>query len=177
MIASKKKMITIKPFSLMHKFYEAKQYYDAKKHKCINCKKPNTLTFKVDHRNMSCKCSNCPLDISFFSEKFITYDALYELRKKHYIDALSTNIDFIQYKLDYEDLIAKHNDKLEQTKQLLHQYNENKDEIIRALKEKKEINNDELNDILNQIHKLTYSKLGNETIRNQSFEIDIPILK
>jgi len=105
----------------------------------------------------------------------MTYDALYEIRKKHYIDARSNDIDYTQYKLDYEELTAKHTEKIVQVKQLLHQYNEQKDEIIRVLREKKGINNDELNDILNHIHTLTYTKLGNETIRNQSFEIDIPI--
>jgi hypothetical protein len=176
MIVSKKGRITIQPFSLMHKFYEAKQYYDAKKHKCINCKKINTLTFKIDNRTISCKCSNCTLDISFFSEKFITYDSLYDLRKKHYITARTTGMDYIQYKLDYDELVSKHNEKLDRTKQLLHQYNENKNEIITVLKETKHINNDELNDILNNIHSLTYTKLGDETIRNHSFEIEIPIL-
>jgi hypothetical protein len=175
MFASKKRMITIQPFSAMNKFYEAKQYYD-KKHKCINCKKTNTIGITVENRRMTCKCSNCSLNISFFSEKYITYDALYELRKRHYMEAMEKEVDHIQYKIDYDELTARHTEKLEHAKNLLHEYNSDKDEIIRVLRETKEVNNDELNDILNKIHALTYTKMGKETIRNHSFDIDIPIL-
>jgi hypothetical protein len=176
MFVSKKGMITIQPFSAMNEFYKAKQYYDTKKHKCMNCKKADTITITVENRRMTCKCSNCPLNISFFSGKYITYDALYELRKMHYMEAIEKDVDHIQYKIDYEELTTSHTEKLEQNKTLLQKYNNDKDEFIKVLRETKEVNNDELNDILNKIHALTYIKMGKETIRNNSFDIDIPIL-
>lgn len=176
MFAFKKKgRITIQRYSAMNKFYAAKKFYDTKKHKCIQCKKLDTLTFEVNQRTMSCKCSNCSLAISFFSDKYMTYDELFELRKKHYVSALDRDLDTIQFKLDYNALFDSHTKKIEDHELALSKYIKDKDEIIKVLHEQ-EINKEELNDILNNIHKMTYIKMGSETIRNQLFDVEIPIL-
>jgi hypothetical protein len=175
MFAFKKKgRITIQRYSAMNKFYAAKKFYDTK-HKCIQCKKVNTIAFEVNQRTMSCKCSNCSLAISFFSDKYMTYDELFELRKKHYVSAFERDIDPIQFKLDYNALFDTHAKKIEDHELALSKYMHDKDEIVKVLHEQ-DINNEELNDILNNIYKINYIKMGPETIRNQLFDVEIPIL-
>ena len=178
--------ITIDDF--FSKYYSLKKKYDTRKKKiCPICNK-GPLQFEIKNRNMKVTCISNPTCIANMSNQlfmFQPYSDVYNSVKEKYEESLAT---IIQRKFDLlfkytsdkniervreEYLTHKH--LFEQTEMLyhktqmmhdkeLHELYHDRQEMINVIKKKgdpKTVEED-LNDVLNKIHKLEYTKIANE---------------
>ena len=88
MFARKISKITIQ--SNVHEFYEIKDFFLTKK-KCMICKKKKTLTITETNRTLTVVCTTpgCKGNMTIPVGTFITYDALYAIRKTNYMNSVN----------------------------------------------------------------------------------------
>ena len=185
-------------------YYKLKEKH-TKKNLCPICHK-HPLIFLEKNRILSstCKTIDCKANMKFFLDKVITYDEAYSSTKQNYIkstdlvlkekfdiifnykkasDISELKDEYINSKTNYENLYTLHYNKVDQKETELKDAINHKHEYIIALKESIQNGNgvppgipDDLNSVLNKIHKATYTTLLRETILTPEFDIGITIL-
>ena len=155
-----------------------KSYYKLKNKKsnlCSLCKKGH-LTFSEKNRvlKITCDTPQCKNNIEFPTDTYYSYDTLYESNHKNYVNSVNDVVQkkydilfkytsdqdiselrtsYLKNKQNYDDMNQHYylTDKL-RTEKLKELY-EHRDELM------KKMNADEMNDVLNEIHKYEYKEV------------------
>jgi len=164
-----------------------KSYYKLKSKKsnlCPLCKK-GRLTFSEKKRvlKITCDTHQCKNNLEFPTDTYYSYDTLYQSNHQHYVNSVKDIVqkkydilfkytsdqdiselrtNYLKNKQNYDDMNQHYyiNDKLRREK--LDDLYEHRNELM------KKINADELNDVLNEIHKYEYKEI------EKKFEIYTP---
>jgi len=171
-------------------------YFDLQRHKkCPECRK-GKLSFSEDNRtfHITCTTPSCPNTMSIPIPVYYTFEEIYEEKKKEYVDSMNTILrekfdllfeykkattieplkqDFLKKRADFQDIQQRHQERILSSEKAKNEYLEQKLEMIQKIKEEKPVKTEELNTILNELHKLNYVKIGHESIPTPSFEKDI----
>lgn len=171
-------------------------FFDLQRHKkCPECRK-GKLSFEEDNRtfHITCTTPSCPNTMSIPIPIFYTFDELYEEKKKGYVNSMNTILrekfdllfeykrstsiepikqDFLKKRSEFQEIQKRHQERIESTEKAKGELVEQKTELIQKIKEQKPVKTEELNTILNELHKLNYLKIGHESIPTPSFEKDI----
>lgn len=192
MNVEKKNMVTIPSHTYLD-YYRIKNKYMSN-HKCPKCGKKSTLVFKIEERILSALCSSCKFHIRILEDTYITYDEHAARSKQAYensIDAIlrakfdllfdyhsSSNIEhlrnkYLEQKVDYDQLYIQ----WEQSDPNHPQLKKDRDELIAAIK----VNNTpeihiQLNEVLDQLHKLEYTTQYNAVVPTPVYDLEIRTL-
>jgi len=192
MNVEKKNMVTIPSHTYLD-YYRIKNKYMSN-HKCPKCGKKSTVVFKVDKRILSAVCSACTFHIRILEDTYITYDEHAARSKKAYEDSIdailrakfdilfdyhsSSNIEqlrnkYLKEKVDYDQLYIQ----WEQSDPNHPELKRDRDKLIAAIK----VNNDpqiqiQLNEVLDQIHKLEYTTQYNTVVPTPVYDLEIRTL-
>ena len=173
-------------------YYKLQRKY---KNKCPNCGKKGSLSFSEENRTLTvvCQTAHCKSNMAIVIPTYLTFDQLYKNQKQDYIDitnhvlkekfdlmfeykkttdlaTLKTN--FLQKKRAYEDTQRRHEEQSKEREYKKQELEKQREEMIHALRNGKTIKED-LNSILNDIHRTSYIKIGQEPVRIPEFERDI----
>jgi transcription elongation factor Elf1 len=192
MNVEKKNMVTIPSHTYLD-YYRTKSKYMSN-HKCPKCGKKSTVTFKVEQRILSALCSSCTFQIRILEDTYITYDEHAMRSKQAYensIDAIlrakfdllfdyhsSSNIEqlrkkYLEEKVGYDQLYIQweHSDPNHP------QLKKDRDELIAKIKvhntPEKHV---QLNEVLDQLHKLEYTIQYNEVVPTPVYDLEIRTL-
>ena len=181
-------LITIDDF--FSKYYSLKKKYDARKKKsCPICNK-GLVQFDTKQRKLTSVCvanPKCTANMSIQLSTYMPYSDLYDSVKEKYEETLSTIIQrkfdlLFKYSSDknierVREEYLKHKHIFEQTEILYHKTQmvhdkklndlyENRHEMVNAIKQGSDPKTvqEDLNETLNQIHKLEYNKVAGEYI-------------
>jgi hypothetical protein len=186
----KEDMITIPTYTYSD-YYRIKHKYE-EEGKCPNCKKAGMI-FKVIDRILSatCKTSSCKSNMRILEDTYITYDEHAQQCKQAYeasIDAvLRAKFDRL---FDYHSTasLEKLRDRYLQQKERYAQLyleweksdpnhpqlKKDRDELIAKIKTTDSpIIHQQLNEVLNELHKIEYTTVYNETIPKPFYELEI----
>lgn len=191
MFARKISKITIQ--SNVHEFYEIKDFFLTKK-KCMICKKKKTLTITETNRTLTVVCTTpgCKGNMTIPVGTFITYDALYAIRKTKYMNSVNAILrgkfdtlfnldtqdlsemkdDYLNTKLKYDKMFSLHDETVDRKKETLNA----EMNLFMDCKHAHNCSSEELNGYLDKMRELSYTKVGTEVIRATEFAIDIPVL-
>lgn len=189
----KKDMITI-PTNTYSDYYRIKHKYE-ENGKCPNCKKTG-MEFKVVERVLSATCKNasCKSNMRILEDTYITYDEHMQQRKQSYeksVDAIlrakfdrlfeyhsTSNIEqlrnhYLQQKEQYDEMYiewAKSDPNHPQLKK-------DRDELIAKIKTTDNpVIHQQLNEVLNELHKIEYTTIYNVTTPTPFYELEIRTL-
>jgi ribosomal protein S27AE len=178
-------MITIDDF--FSKYYSLKKKYEARKKKsCPICNK-GPVQFSTKDRKLTSVCATpqCSANMSIQLQMYLPYATVYELVKEKYHDSLSSIIErkfdlLFKYSSDknierIREEYMTHKNVFEKTEILYHKTQMvhdkelaelymNRQEMVNVIKQggnPKTVEED-LNSVLNKIHKLEYTKVANE---------------
>jgi len=188
MNVKKKGMIRIPPSYQV--FFDLQRYK-----KCPECRK-GKLTFAEDNRtfHITCTTPSCLNTMSIPIPIYYTFDELYEEKKKGYVASMNTILrekfdllfeykksntiepikqDFLKKRSEFQEIQQRHQERVESTEKAKSELIEKKSELIKKIKEQSPVKTEELNEILNELHKLNYIKIGHESVPMPSFEKDI----
>jgi len=192
MNVEKKNMVTIPSHTYLD-YYRIKNKYMTN-HKCPKCGKKSSMVFKVENRILSTLCSSCKFHIRIVEDTYITYDEHATRSKQAYensIDAIlrakfdllfdyhsSSNIEhlrnkYLEQKFDYDQLYMQ----WEQSDPNHPQLKKDRDELIAKIKVHNvpEIHT-QLNEVLDQLHKLEYTTQYNEVVPTPVYDLEIRTL-
>jgi len=186
-----KKMGVIRIPPSYTEYYALQRKY---KTKCPNCKK-SPLVFSEVQRTLSvvCKTPSCRSNMDIVIPTYLTFDQLYQSQQQDYMNITNhilrekfdlmfeykktTNLatlksDYLQKKRLYEDTQRRHEEQSQERERKKRELEKHREEMIQALRAGKPIKED-LNGILNDIHRTTYMKIGQEPVLVPEFERDI----
>ena len=171
-------------------------FFDLQRYKkCPECGK-GKLSFDEDNRtfHITCTTPSCVNNTSMPIPIYYTFDELYEEKKNNYMASMNTILrekfdllfeykkantieplkqDFLKKRAEFQDIQQRHQERIEYTEKSKAELLEQKAEMIKKIKEQSHVKTEELNTILNDIHRLNYIKIGHESIPMPSFEKDI----
>lgn len=187
-------------------YYKLKQQVKkAKKDRCPICYK-HPLVFLEKNRILSCECKTvgCKANMKFFLDQVITYDEFYSITSKNFENSIEAVLKekfdiifnyksvsditelkdkYITDKSKYDELYAHHYNKVQDKVDFIRDANEHKIEHIDAIKKSIKDGNgmppnipEDLNAVLNKIHKVKYTTLSQETIMTPEFDLGVTIL-
>ena len=194
MNVEKKNMVTIPSHTYLD-YYRIKNKYMSN-HKCPKCGTKSSVVFKVEKRILSALCSvpSCKFQIRILEDTYITYDENAARSKQAYeisIDAIlrakfdllfdyhsSSNIEhlrnkYLAKKVDYDQLYIQ----WEQSDPNHPRLKKDRDELIAKIK----VHNTpeihvQLNEVLDQLHKLEYTTQYNEVVPTPAYDLEIRTL-
>lgn len=189
----KEDMITIPTYTYSD-YYRIKQKYE-EDGKCPNCKKPG-MVFKVVDRILSatCKTQSCKSNMRILEDTYITYDEYARRSKQAYEKSVDTilrakfdrlfdyhsasNLEqlrshYLQQKEKYDQLYLEWGKSDPNHPQL----KKDRDELIEKIKTTDSpVIHQQLNEVLNKLHKMEYTTIYNETIPTPFYELEIRTL-
>ena len=188
-----KKLSLIKIPPSYTEYYALQKSY---KTKCPKCKK-SPLLFSEKDRTLSvvCQTAACSSNMNIFVPTYLTFDKLYTDQKHDFInitdtvlrekfdllfeykkttDLVKLKTNYLQKKHSYEDTQRRHEEATMERDRNKKELEEQREEMIKVLKSGKSTKKD-LNDVLNEIHRTSYIKIGNEPVKIPEFERDILI--
>lgn len=193
MNVEKKDMVTI-PIHTYTDYYRLKAKYE-ETGKCPACKKPK-MVFKIVDRILTATCPtpSCKSNMRILEDTYITYDEHARRSKQEYeasIDAIlrakfdrlfdyysSSNIEqlrnhYLGQKEAYDTLYMQ----WEKSDPNHPQLKKDRDELISKLKthDSPEIHK-QLNDVLNELHKIEYTRIYNEVVPTPIYDLEIRTL-
>jgi hypothetical protein len=194
MNVEKKEEIVI-PTQTYSDYYKLKSKYEEGK-KCPNCKKTDTVVFNVSGRVLSATCSTslCKSNMRIFEDTYITYDEKAGRCKQDYAQSIDSilrakfdilfdynslnNIEqlrknYLAQKAEYDALYTQ----WEKTDPNHPELKKDRAELIQKLKmDYSPAICDQLNDVLNKIHTIEYTRVHNEIIPTPLYELEIRTL-
>uniref|UniRef100_A0A6C0AHQ6 Uncharacterized protein n=1 Tax=viral metagenome TaxID=1070528 RepID=A0A6C0AHQ6_9ZZZZ len=192
MNVEKEDMVTI-PIPTYSDYYGIKQKYE-ETGKCPNCKKTK-MVFKVVDRILTATCTpSCTSNMRILEDTYITYDEYARQSKQDYeksIEAIlrakfdrlfdyqsSSNLEqlrdhYLGQKEVYDNLYIQ----WEKSDPNHPQLKKDRDELISKLKtsDSPEIHT-QLNHVLNELHKIEYTRIYNETVPTPVYDLEIRTL-
>ena len=186
-----KKMKTIRIPPSYTEYYALQRKY---KSKCPNCKK-SPLVFSEVQRTLTvvCQTPSCKSNMEIVIPTYLTFDQLYQSQQQDYMnitnhvlrekfdlmfeykkttDLATLKNDYLQKKRVYEDTQRRHEEQSQERERKKQDLETQREAMIQALRAGKPIKED-LNVILNDIHRTSYMKIGQEPILVPEFERDI----
>jgi hypothetical protein len=186
-----KKMGVIRIPPSYSEYYALQRKY---KTKCPNCKK-SPLVFSEENRTLTvvCQTPKCKSNMDIVIPTYLTFDQLYRSQQEEYVnitnhvlrekfdlmfeykkttDLATLKHDYLQKKRVYEDTQRRHEEQSLERERKKRDLEKHREEMIQALRAGKPIKED-LNDILNDIHRTNYMKIGQEPVLVPEFERDI----
>ena len=186
-----KKIRTIRIPPSYTEYYALQRKY---KTKCPNCKK-SPLVFSEVQRVLTvvCQTPSCKSNMEIVIPTYLTFDELYQSQQQDYMkitnyvlkekfdlmfeykkttDLATLKNDYLQKKRVYEDTQRRHEEQSQERERKKRELESQREEMIQALRTGKPIKED-LNGILNDIHRTTYMKIGQEPVLVPDFERDI----
>ena len=164
------------------------------KTKCPNCKK-SPLVFSEENRTLTvvCQTKQCKSNMEIVIPTYLTFDQLYTDQQEEFrnvtnhvlkekfdlmfeykktTDLATLKNDYLQKKRAYEDTQRRHEEQSQERERKKRELETHRETMIQALRQGKPIKED-LNAILNDIHRTSYIKIGQEPLRIPEFERDI----
>jgi hypothetical protein len=164
------------------------------KTKCPNCRK-SPLVFSEENRTLTvvCQTPSCKSNMSIVIPTYLTFDQLYRNQQQEYIkvtnrvlqekfdlmfeykkttDLATLKNTYVQKKRAFEDTQRRHEQQSQEREKKKRDLETNRETMIQALRAGKPIKED-LNAILNDIHRTTYIKIGHDPVHVPEFERDI----
>jgi hypothetical protein len=186
-----KKIGTIRIPPSYTEYYTLQRKY---KNKCPNCKK-SPLVFSEENRTLTvvCQTNKCRSNMAIVIPTYLTFDQLHTDQKQDFIkitnhvlqekfdlmfeykkttDLATLKHDYLQKKRVYEDTQRRHEEQSQEREHKKQELEKNRDLMIQALRAGKPIKKD-LNEVLNDIHRTSYLKIGQDPVRVPEFERDI----
>jgi len=186
-----KKMGTIRIPPSYTEYYSLQRKY---KTKCPNCKK-SPLVFSEENRTLTvvCQTKSCKSNMAIVIPTYLTFDQLHTEQKQDYMnitnhvlqekfdlmfeykkttDLATLKHDYLQKKRAYEDTQQRHEEQSLEREHKKRDLEKHRDVMIQALRAGKPMKED-LNELLNDIHRTSYIKIGQDPIRIPEFERDI----
>ncbi len=174
-------------------YYALQQKY---KTKCPNCKK-SPLLFSENDRTLKvvCQTAKCKSNMEIVIPTYLTFDQLYTTQKNDFMnitdtvlrekfdllfeykkttDLVKLKTNYVQKKNAYEDTQRRHEERTHEREKDKKELEDKREEMIQVLKSGKSTK-EELNDVLNEIHRTSYIKIGQEPVRVPEFERDIMV--
>ncbi len=172
-------------------YYKLQRKY---KTKCPNCKK-SPLVFSEENRTLTvvCQTPSCRSNMEIIIPTYLTFDQLYKDQQQDYIkitnrvlqekfdlmfeykkttDLATLKHTYLQKKRAYEDTQRRHEQQSQEREKKKRDLETNREMMIQSLRSGKPIKED-LNAILNDIHRTTYMKVGQDPVYVPEFERDI----
>jgi len=164
------------------------------KTKCPNCKK-SPLVFSEENRTLTvvCQTPSCKSNMAIVIPTYLTFDQLYKDQQQEYIkvtnhvlqekfdlmfeykkttDLATLKNTYLQKKRAYEDTQRRHEQQSQEREKKKRDLETHRETMIQALRAGKPIKED-LNAILNDIHRTSYIKVGQDPVHVPEFERDI----
>ena len=186
-----KKIGTIRIPPSYTEYYSLQRKY---KTKCPNCKK-SPLVFSEENRTLTvvCQTSSCKSNMVIVIPTYLTFDQLYTEQQEDFrnvtnhvlkekfdlmfeykktTDLATLKNSYLQKKRVFEDTQRRHEEQSEERERKKRELETHRGVMIQALRQGKPIKED-LNGILNDIHRTSYIKIGQEPLRIPEFERDI----
>ena len=186
-----KKIKTIRIPPSYTEYYALQRKY---KSKCPNCKK-SPLNFSEVQRTLTvvCQTPSCKSNMEIVIPTYLTFDQLYQSQQQDYMnitnhvlkekfdlmfeykkttDLATLKNDYLQKKRVYEDTQRRHEEQSQERERKKRDLETHREEMIQSLRSGKPIKED-LNGILNDIHRSNYMKIGQEPVLVPEFERDI----
>jgi hypothetical protein len=186
-----KKMGTIRIPPSYTEYYTLQRKY---KTKCPNCKK-SPLVFSEENRTLTvvCQTKACKSNMEIVIPTYLTFDQLYTGQQEDFrnvtnhvlkekfdlmfeykksTDLATLKNDYLQKKRAYEDTQRRHEEQSQEREKKKRELETQREVMIQALRQGKPIKED-LNAILNDIHRTSYIKIGQEPVLLPEFERDI----
>lgn len=186
-----KKIGTIRIPPSYTEYYTLQRKY---KTKCPNCKK-SPLVFSEENRTLTviCQTKQCKSNMAIVIPTYLTFDQLYKDQQQDYIDITnhvlqekfdlmfeykkSTDLatlkhNYLQKKRAYEDTQRRHEEQSQEREHKKQELEKHRETLIQAMRAGKPMKED-LNGLLNDIHRTSYIKIGQDPVRIPEFERDI----
>jgi hypothetical protein len=186
-----KKIGTIRIPPSYTEYYSLQRKY---KNKCPNCKK-SPLVFSEENRTLTvvCQTPQCKSNMAIVIPTYLTFDQLHTDQKQDFMnvtnhvlkekfdlmfeykkttDLATLKQDYLQKKRAYEDTQRRHEQQSQEREHKKQELEKHRDAMIQALRAGKPIKED-LNAVLNDIHRTSYLRIGQDPVRIPEFERDI----
>jgi hypothetical protein len=186
-----KKISTIRIPPSYTEYYTLQRKY---KNKCPNCKK-SPLVFSEENRTLTvvCQTPTCKSNMEIVIPTYLTFDQLYKDQQQDYIkvtnrvlqekfdlmfeykkttDLATLKSTYLQKKRAFEDTQRRHEAQSQEREKKKQELEKQREAMIQVLRTGKPVKED-LNEVLNEIHRTTYLKIGQDPVPVPEFERDI----
>jgi hypothetical protein len=172
-------------------YYSLQRKY---KTKCPNCKK-SPLVFSEENRTLTvvCQTPKCKSNMEIVIPTYLTFDQLYKEQQQDYIkvtnrvlqekfdlmfeykkttDLATLKSTYLQKKRVFEDTQRRHEAQSQERERKRQELEKQREDMIQVLRSGKPVKED-LNNVLNEIHRTSYIKIGQDPVLVPEFERDI----